>query len=144
MISPFVPLALSVSAVFTGLSGLHVYWAVGGHWGLNAAIPELDGQPLFQPGRGGTLIVALLLAVAATLVLERAAIGPGIIPPAVTRWGTWGVTAALIGRAIGEFRYIGFFKRQRGTPFARWDTRLYSPLALGLGVGTGLVAWGGG
>lgn len=141
---PLVPLALSVSAVFTGLSGLHVYWALGGEWGVKAAIPELDGQPVFQPGPGGTLVVALLLAVAATVVLERAAIGPGVIPPVVSRWGAWGVTGALVGRAIGEFKYIGLFKRERATPFARWDTRLYSPLALALGVGAGIVAWRGG
>jgi hypothetical protein len=43
-------------------------------------------------------------------------------------------------RAIGDFNYVGFFKRRRGTRFAHLDTRLYSPLALGLGLGTAIVA----
>jgi hypothetical protein len=144
MRSLLVPVALSVAAVLAGLSGLHVYWAFGGHRGQKAAIPELEGRPLFRPGVGGTLAVALLLAVAGMLVLERAAVGPGIVPPTVSLWGTRGVAAALIGRAVGDFNYVGFFKRRKATVFARLDTRLYSPLALALGVGAGIVAWGGG
>ncbi|HEY6477887.1 MAG TPA: DUF3995 domain-containing protein [Polyangia bacterium] len=144
MRSLLVSVALSVSTTLAGLSGLHVYWAFGGQAGRKAAIPERDGEPLFRPGRTGTLGVALLLAAAGTLVLERAAVGPHIIPPVVSLWGTRGVAAALIGRAIGDFNHVGFFKRRKTTAFARLDTRLYSPLALALGVGAGIVAWGGG
>jgi len=141
-----VPVALSVSTVFAGLAGLHVYWAFGGHRGRKGAIPEVDGKPLFRPGRAGTLVVAVLLAAAGALVLGRAAVGPRIlpVPPILGLWGTWGVAAALIGRAIGDFNYVGFFKRRKATRFAELDTRLYSPLALALGVGAGIVAWGGG
>jgi hypothetical protein len=35
-------------------------------------------------------------------------------------------------RAVGEFKLVGFFKRVRGTSFARWDTWLFSPLCLGI------------
>lgn len=143
MRSLLVPLAWSVSAVLVGLSGLHVYWAFGGHRGRRAAIPELDGKPLFRPGVGGTLLVACLLALAGMLVLERAGVGPGIFPPRASLWGTGGVAAALIGRAVGDFNHVGFFKRRATSVFARLDTRLYSPLALALGLGAGIVAWGG-
>ena len=144
MRSLLVPLAFSVSAVFSALSGLHVYWAFGGHRGVTAAIPELDGKPLFRPGVIGTLAVAILLAVAGALVIERAGVGPGILPPTVSLWGTRGVAAALMGRAVGDFNYVGIFKRRRTTAFARLDTRFYSPLALALGLGAGIVAWGAG
>jgi hypothetical protein len=89
------------------------------------------------------LIVAFLLAVAAILVLERAGIGPRILPSLVRSWGSWGVATTLTGRAVGDFNYVGFFKRRRATKFARLDSRLYSPLALLLGVGAGIVAWRG-
>jgi Protein of unknown function (DUF3995) len=144
MRSLLVPVALSVSAVFAALSGLHAYWAFGGHRGRRTAIPELNGKPLFRPGVGGTLLVAGLLALAGMLVLERAGIGPGLFPPTVRLWGTRGVAAALIGRAVGDFNHVGFFKRRATTVFAGMDTRLYSPLALALGLGAGIVAWGGG
>lgn len=47
----------------------------------------------------------------------------------------------LAARAIGEFRHVGFFKRVRGTRFARLDTIFCSPLCLALAVGVALVAW---
>lgn len=144
MRSLLAPVALLVSAIFAGLSGLHVYWAFGGHRGLKGAVPERDGKPLFRPGVALTLVVAFLLAVAATLVLECASIGPRMLPPRVGLWGTRGVAMALIGRAVGDFNHVGFFKRRSTTAFARLDTRLYSPLALALGVGAGLVACAGG
>lgn len=138
------PVALVVATVLAALSGLHVYWAFGGRRGRRAAIPELDGKPLFQPGLAGTLVVAFLLAAAGTLVLGRAAVGPRVFPPAVSLWGTWGVTVAFLGRAVGDFNYVGFFKRRKTTAFARLDTRLYSPLTLALGAGACIVAWSGG
>ncbi len=45
--------------------------------------------------------------------------------------------------AIGLcFRYVGFFKRVRGTRFAEMDTRYYSPLCLTLSVLAFSVALG--
>jgi hypothetical protein len=46
----------------------------------------------------------------------------------------------LVARAIGEFKYLGFFKRVTGSKFARLDTLLYSPLCLLLAVGVTFVA----
>ncbi|HEY4395141.1 MAG TPA: DUF3995 domain-containing protein [Polyangia bacterium] len=140
---PVAPLAWLVAAVLAALAAVHLYWALGGRRGANGAIPERDGQPLFRPGPGATLVVAGLLAVASALVLARAGWGPDVVPPVVSRWGTWGVAVVLTARAVGDFNYLGFFKRRRGTRFARLDARFYSPLALGLGIGTALVAWAG-
>ena len=33
-------------------------------------------------------------------------------------------------RAIGDFRYVGFFKSLGDDPFRAWDTWLFSPLCL--------------
>lgn len=138
------PLAWVVASVDVLLAGIHVYWALGGRRGLAGAIPERDGRPVFQPGPFATAVVAFLLLVSSALVLDRAGVvGPHVAPPALRRWGAWGIAAALSARAIGDFRYVGFFKQLRGTRFAELDTCLYSPLALVLGFGTGIVAWGG-
>jgi hypothetical protein len=45
-------------------------------------------------------------------------------------------------RAIGDFRYLGFFKRVTGTRFARADTLIYSPLCAGLAAMAAVVAVG--
>ncbi len=34
----------------------------------------------------------------------------------------------------GDFKWVGFFKRKKGTVFAKWDTVLYSPLCFLLGT----------
>lgn len=135
-------LAIALVAAFDLLCLMHLYWAAGGRAGNLQVLPErTDGMPLFRPGPVSTLVVAALLATAGILVAQRAGILPGPFPPTLVRLGCWCVSGALVLRAVGEFRYVGFFKTIRGTAFARMDTLLYSPLALLLGAATGYVAF---
>jgi hypothetical protein len=137
-------LAGGLALVFCVLSLLHVAWAIGLRVGHAAAIPgREDGTPAFRPGPASTFAVAGLLFVAALLVTQRVGLGRGWIPTALVVPGCWVLAAALVLRAVGEFRYVGFFKRVRATAFARMDGRYYSPLALLLGVGAALVAYYG-
>ena len=125
------------------LSALHVYWAAGGRIGAAAALPERNGAPLFQPGPASTLVVAGLLAFAGLLVLAHAGRGPATaLPGWMVALGAPVAAVVLLARAIGDFRFVGFFKRVRDTRFARLDTRLFSPVALLLGAATAIVAWG--
>jgi len=39
-----------------------------------------------------------------------------------------GMAVVFAARAVGDFKYVGFFKSIKGTTFALWDTRVYSPL----------------
>jgi hypothetical protein len=130
-----------VAVVLGALAALHVYWAFGGKSGAAAAVPERDGAPLFRPGPAACAIVAALLAGAAVTVWAKgAAWSPLGVPRAASTVGAFAVAAAFIGRAIGDFRWVGFFKRHRDTQFARNDSRIYSPLCLALGVGALVVA----
>lgn len=137
-----IDLSIPVATGFGLLSAMHLYWAAGGRAGAVASLPERNGAPVFQPGVASTLAVAGLLAFAATLVLAHAGRWPA---PALPGWMvTLGVPVAavvLLARSIGDFRYVGFFKRVRDTRFARLDTRIYSPIALLLGAATAFVAW---
>jgi hypothetical protein len=141
--SPSIAFAWFLAAIFAALSALHFYWAFGGRRGAEAAVPEVDGKPLFVPGPAVTLAVAGLLAAAGALVLERAGALPDFVAPDVSRWGTWGLAGVLVLRAVGDFNTVGFFKRRRETRFAKLDARWFSPLALALGLGAALVAWSG-
>jgi hypothetical protein len=127
--------ALALAAVFTALAALHVYWAVVGVQGGAAVPTRADGTPLFRPGAGGTLAVAGALLAAATVVLGRGGVAALPVPPALYRVGAWGLGLLLGARAVGDFRYVGLFKRERATPFARRDTVLYSPLCVALAAG---------
>lgn len=127
-------LGILLAVVFAALSLLHVYWAAGGHTGSAASIPTVNGQWVFNPTRGATLLVAGVLFTEMLIVLGQLGLFGQTLPAAVFHWGTWSIVAIFGLRAVGEFRLVGFFKRVNDTPFAWWDTRLYSPLCLAIAL----------
>ena len=46
----------------------------------------------------------------------------------------WILSVIFIIRAIGDFNFLGFFKKRKNTPFAIYDTIYFSPLCLVFGV----------
>ena len=113
---------------------LHLYWAFGGDAGKSISAPELSGRAVFHVPRYSNAVVALgLLAAALLLAVRAGAFGSAVRTPATAVAArVLAVTFAL--RASGEFHYVGFFKRVRGTPFAHYDTWLYNPLFVCLAV----------
>jgi hypothetical protein len=133
-------LAGSLGSVLLALAALHVYWAVGGLSGGSAVPSRPDGIPVFRPGSVASLAVALALTIASGLVLARAGIMPSVLPASWIRGGAWAVAAAFTARTVGEFRYVGLFRRVHGTAFARWDAWLFTPLCFVLATGTTVLA----
>jgi hypothetical protein len=121
--------AMTLCVIFLALSVLHIFWALGGKWGFENAIPTRDGVPLFTPGAASTLLIAFMLLTAAFISLWRG-IMPHMGPTWIPRLGVWIIAFVFAARSIGDFRYCGFFKRIRSTPFARNDTLIYSPLCV--------------
>jgi hypothetical protein len=119
-----------LASVLLFLSGLHVYWAAGGSWGKQIAIPEIKGQPAFMPSRISTTAVAVALAGAASVAILRGFFLFSSFPGSPAHWATIAIGFVFFIRAVGEFRLVGLFKRVRGTAFATWDTWLFSPLCL--------------
>jgi Protein of unknown function (DUF3995) len=128
------------AAVLFALGALHVYWAGGGRWGSDVAVPTRDGRPSFDPGIASTLTVAALLCAAALVLLGRLRLWGDWLP----RWpfaaGSWVLAIVFGGRVVGDFRWFGLFKRTTGTRFAWWDTRLYVPLCALLSIAALVVA----
>lgn len=150
------PILVTVSAaidavLFAAIGLLHIYWALGGRWGADAALPTRGGLPgrpprfTFHVTPISTFIVAVLLFLAAAIVLGRAGLLANAAP--ATHWifvvGTWVLAALFFLRAIGEFRYVGFFKGVRNTEFGRWDTWLFSPLCLIIALLAAITALAG-
>jgi len=129
--------SIILCVVFLALSAIHFRWLSGDSSGFEGVVPTRDGEPLFRPGRGSTLLVAVALAFAAVVSIWR-----GFCPRVGLAWipqlGIWVLAAVFALRAIGDFRYIGIFKRVRGTRFARNDSLFFSPLCLGI---SGLAVW---
>jgi hypothetical protein len=121
--------ALAVAVMLAALVVIHLYWAAGGDVGRTAAVPTRTGdRPVLHPSPIATLSVAVGLAGVAVVVLVRAQVVPAIGSPALYRWGAWLAGGAFALRVVGEFRYVGLFKRVRGTRFAAWDGAVYTPL----------------
>ncbi len=104
---------LALAVLLGTIAAVHFYWAAGGTRGIDLAIPSAPGtssHPVFTPGVGGTVLPASQ----ATVLRLMAAV--------------------FTLRAVGERRYVGFFKRVKDTPFAVWDSRLFSPLCIALSL----------
>lgn len=129
-------MSVAIAILLGALALQHVYWAVAGVGGGSVAIPEVAGRPAFTPSRVATFGVAAALGVAVALVLARGGHLSLPVPPRLVQAGTTVVGILFVLRAVGDFRLIGFFKRVRGSRFARWDTCLFSPLSLAIGLGT--------
>jgi hypothetical protein len=131
---------ISTASVLAVLGLIHLYWTAGGQAGRAAAVPERRSRPLFQPSPASTLGVARGLFAAAALLLTHLGLMRSPVSERWTARGSWLLATLFALRAIGDFRYVGVFKRVRGTRFARWDSRLYTPLCIGIAVGSGIVA----
>ena len=88
-----------------------------------------------RPRPAVTLTIAAGLAGAAYVALAAVGLVPWGLPRGALPFGCAVLAVLFAGRAIGERRYVGFFKRVRGTEFAWWDTRVFSPLCAALSIG---------
>ncbi|MFK7774853.1 MAG: DUF3995 domain-containing protein [Saprospiraceae bacterium] len=129
---------------------LHFYWALGGKWGFEKSVPSKeDGTLLFHP------TPSTCFAVGIGLILMIGFIFSGIIhsiyayipefentiqpsPIWIHDYGFWALGGIFTLRAIGDFNYVGFFKKVKNTSFGKLDSKFYSPLCLLIG---GIFFW---
>jgi hypothetical protein len=121
--------------IFIILSGIHWNWMFGGNWGYNNAIPtDIKEKKLFNPKKIETLFVAIGLLVFATYYFLISNLISINFPNWVSIYIGWVISIIFIIRSVGEFKYIGFFKKIKTTNFGRLDSKLFSPLCLAIGL----------
>jgi hypothetical protein len=117
--------------IFLFLSLIHIWWGFGGEWGKDAAIPTKNHNiKIMSPGSLPTFIIALGLLALGAFILVKAKFLNISIPPFFDKYGLWIIAIIFLLRTIGEFKYVGFFKKIKQTKFAKNDTKYYSPLCL--------------
>lgn len=111
---------------------LHIFWAFGGSWGVNLALPtEGDNElPILRPGMLSTLFIGLLCFFASVLLLVQIDLFTVIKSSPISKWLCIAGGIVFLLRAIGEGKYVGFFKKIKHTRFAKQDTVFYSPLCI--------------
>ena len=123
------------------ISAIHFYWLFGGKWGADAALPTgKDGGLALKPGIFETLVVATGLLFMALLHIDKVGLIALNLPSWIDDYALKIIAFIFLIRAIGEFRYVGFFKKIKNTTFGRLDTRFYSPLCLLLSLNALLTA----
>ncbi|KYG72210.1 uncharacterized protein DUF3995 [Roseivirga ehrenbergii] len=129
MLSNILSLLLSITLIALGL--IHFNWALGGKWGFEAALPTNEaGKRVLNPKKFDSLIVGLGLSAFGAFYLFQAVFTAIEMPNGLTTYGGWIIPSIFLPRAIGDFRFVGFFKKIKSTPFAKMDTKLFSPLCL--------------
>lgn len=61
-----------------------------------------------------------------------------LIQLALPNWAAasagWFISSIFLLRAMGDFKYVGFLKKVRNTPFGEMDSKFYSPLFFTIGI----------
>ena len=128
-------IGLILFLIFTILSAIHFYWGLGGKWGANAAIPTKENsEKVMNPKLLECFVVAFGLLGFGFFVLVKSQIVSTKLPNWLLDYGAWTLSLLFILRAVGEFKYIGFFKKIKRTEFGQLDTKYYSPLCLAIGL----------
>ncbi len=137
--APILSIALYASALGLSLVAiLHLYWAAGGRFLADEAIPKLKGESekelkvAFSPPAILTVGVALVLAAMAAAIFFQAN-----SPSTVSFYGTLAVAVIMTMRSIGDFKYVGFTKTFRASNFAKYDDKLFTPFVALIALSTG-------
>lgn len=126
-----ISLSFTLFLIFLSLSMVHFHWALGGHWGFDQALPTTeDGQKIINPRPVDSAIVGFGLLLFGLFYLMLSEVIPFYVPTWILKVGSWIIPIIFILRAVGDFKYVGFFKKIQSTEFAKWDSLYYSPLCL--------------
>nr|WP_295921758.1 DUF3995 domain-containing protein [uncultured Dyadobacter sp.] len=134
-------ISLVLFLIFLFLSGLHFYWGVGGRWGSKGVFPTQDNMiKANMPGIVPCFIVAIGLLGIGIFVLSKGGLLHLPLPVWLDHYGLWVIAAIFIVRAIGDFNYVGFFRKVKHTRFGKNDQKYYTPLCLAMGILAAVLA----
>lgn len=77
-----------------------------------------------------TLVVAVGLLLFAIITIDNAKVFLMKIDSRYVRYGDLFISILFFIRAVGDFKFVGFFKSIRETSFAKMDSKFFSPLCL--------------
>ena len=133
--------SIIVASILSMTALLHFYWAFGGLYGIYSAGPKLEGRKEFIPPKFITFIVACLISGLAVLAIWLQT--PTSPFKEQLSYVGYFVSFIFIIRSIGDFKYVGFFKKIYNSDFAKKDTVYFSPLCLLLGVAFAMLSRSG-
>ena len=128
-------LSILLSIILFGLGVIHFNWAIGGKLGFSVTLPTKEnGERILNPKKIDSAIVAIGLTAFGVFYVFKSGLIESNLPEWIMKFGSWIIPILFLLRAIGEFKYIGFFKSVNGTVFSKLDTKFFSPLSLLIGI----------
>ncbi|WP_152286638.1 DUF3995 domain-containing protein [Flavicella marina] len=128
-------LSIILFIIFTILGVFHLYWLFGGVWGIKKVIPIRNKElNTISIPKTATLLVSFILFSFGLIYFIKSGIFYIIAPNWITNYAYWIIPFIFILRAIGEFNYVGFFKKIKNTEFSKADSKIFSPLCLLIGI----------
>ena len=126
---------IAILAILLFAAAFHLYWGFGGKTGASVSLPQRDdGRSAIKTSASGALAVGVVLLLFCLPALGLLGMLPLEVPRQWLRASALVLAALFLARALSWSRYVGLFKRLKTTRFAKYDTRLYSPLSLILGL----------
>lgn len=128
-------LSILLGIIFIGLGIIHFNWVIGGKFGFSESLPTKEnGERVLNPKKMDSAIVGIGLTVFGIFYFLKSGLVELNSPEWIMKYGSWIIPSIFLLRAIGEFKYVGFFKNVKKTDFAKWDTKLFSPLCLAIAI----------
>lgn len=128
-------IALVLATIFLLLSLLHLTWAMGSKWGWENSIPSDEkGNKVLSPSKKDCIVVGIGLMIFSGLYVSNYLNTTLLISETVERIALWVVPTIFLLRTIGDFKYVGLFKKVKDTPFGKTDSSLIIPLCLLIAV----------
>jgi len=128
-------LSILLSLILIGLGIIHFNWVIGGKYGFSESLPTKEsGERVLNPKKIDSAIVGIGLTAFGIFYLFKSGLIEYNLPESIMKYGTWIVPIIFLLRAIGEFKYIGFFKSVKNTNFGKLDSKFFSPLCLVIGI----------
>ena len=117
--------------IFLMLAIIHFYWALGGNWGISSVLPtDKHGTKKLHPKKTDSAIVGCVLLIFSLFYDFSMSILGYLFPLVLFNYFGWIIPGIFLVRAIGDFNYVGFFKKVKYTAFGKKDTYFFSPLCL--------------
>lgn len=128
-------LSILLGIILIGLGLIHFNWVIGGKFGFSESLPTKEsGERVLNPKKIDSAIVGIGLTIFGIFYILKSGLMEYNIPAWIMKYGSWIIPIIFLLRAIGEFRYVGFFKSIKKTEFGKLDTKLFSPLCLAIGI----------
>ncbi len=132
-------LAILNATIFLLLGALHFYWVLGYTWALHVVVPSKPtGEKMLSPSAAASMVVGFGLCMMAVVHLANARLWLTEFPLPI-KYSTLAIAIIFLLRTIGDFKWVGLFKKVKNTTFAKNDTRYYVPLCLFLSVSAFLL-----